>query len=68
MAQITATNDAEKLSEEVAEHRLTKAAKAKGAVALPGETVIMRAYTFSNYAGRPLRRGAHCRPRSTAAR
>ena len=39
---------------EVAENGLTKAAKAKGAVNVPGQVVIQRAYTFTNYAGRFL--------------
>ena len=38
---------------------LTKSAKAKGAVNLPGNVVIQRAYTFTNYAGRFLYVEAH---------
>ena len=37
----------------------TKAGKAKGAVNVPGNVVIQRAYTFTNYAGRFLYVEAH---------
>ena len=58
-AQIAETTEREGLASEVARNGLTAAAKAKGAVATPGEVVIMRAYTFSNYAGRFLYVEAH---------
>src|SRR4051794_13749822 len=51
-AEINATTEGEALAAEVAESGLTKSAKAKGAVNVPGHVVIQRAYTFSNYAGR----------------
>ena len=38
---------------------LSKSAKAKGAVNVPGNVVIQRAYTFTNYAGRFLYVEAH---------
>src|SRR4051794_20076438 len=53
-AEINATTEAEALSAEVAKNGLSKAAKAKGAVNIPGHVVIQRAYTFTNYAGRFL--------------
>ncbi len=53
-AEIARTNAAEALAADVAENGLTKAAKAKGAVNVPGHVVIQRAYTFTNYAGRFL--------------
>jgi len=49
----------ERLASEVARRGLTKTAKSKGAVQRPGEVVIMRAYTFTNYAGRFLYVEAH---------
>ena len=58
-AQIAETTEGEALAAEVAKNGLTKSAKAKGAVNLPGNVMIQRAYTFTNYAGPlPLRRGA----------
>ena len=53
-AEINATTEGEALAAEVAKNGLTKAAKAKGAVNVPGHVVIQRAYTFTNYAGRFL--------------
>jgi hypothetical protein len=53
-AEINATTEAEALAAEVAKNGLSKAAKAKGAVNVPGHIVIQRAYTFTNYAGRFL--------------
>ena len=51
-AEISRTTAREALASEIARRGLTASAKAKGAVAQPGEVVIMRAYTFTNYAGR----------------
>src|SRR3954464_9580480 len=51
---IAETDQAEALAADVAKNGLTKAAKAQGAVNIPGHVVIQRAYTFSNYAGRFL--------------
>ena len=53
-AEINATTEGEAIAAEVAKNGLSKAAKAKGAVNVPGHVVIQRAYTFSNYAGRFL--------------
>src|SRR6201991_1178969 len=53
-AEINATTEGEAVAAEVAKNGLTKAAKAQGAVNVPGHVVIQRAYTFSNYAGRFL--------------
>jgi hypothetical protein len=58
-AQIAATTEGEALAADVATNGLTKAAKAKGAVSVPGNIVIQRAYTFTNYAGRFLYVEAH---------
>src|SRR3954447_19299044 len=52
-AEINATTEAEARAAEAAANG-PKAAKAKGAVDLPGPIVIQRAYTFTNYAGRFL--------------
>ena len=52
--EINAATEGEALAAEVAKNGLTKSAKAKGAVNVPGHVVIQRAYTFSNYAGRFL--------------
>src|SRR4051794_28711015 len=52
--EINRTTEAEALAAEVATNGLSKAAKAKGAVNVPGHVVIQRAYTFTNYAGRFL--------------
>src|SRR3954468_23532328 len=51
-AEIARTNEAEAVAAEVAKNGLTKSAKGKGAVNVPGHVVIQRAYTFTNYAGR----------------
>ena len=57
-AEINAT-EAEALAAEVAKNGLSQAAKAKGAVNVPGHVVIQRAYTFTELRGPlPLRRGA----------
>ena len=53
-AQIAETTEGEALAAEVATNGLTKSAKSKGAVSVPGNIVIQRAYTFTNYAGRFL--------------
>ena len=53
-AEINAVTEGEALAAEVAKNGLTKSAKAKGAVNVPGHVVIQRAYTFTNYAGRFL--------------
>src|SRR4051795_7187808 len=53
-AEIAQTNADEALAADVAKNGLTKSAKAKGAVNVPGHVVIQRAYTFTNYAGRFL--------------
>ena len=53
-AEIARTDAAEAVAADVAKNGLTKAAKAKGAVNVPGHVVIQRAYTFTNYAGRFL--------------
>jgi hypothetical protein len=58
-AEIAETTEEEALAGEVAKHGLTKAARSKGAVNLPGNVVIQRAYTFTNYAGRFLYVEAH---------
>ena len=58
-AEIAKTTEREALASEIARRGLTTKAKAKGAVAQPGEVVIMRAYTFTNYAGRFLYVEAH---------
>ena len=58
-AEIAKTTEREALASEIARRGLTAKAKAKGAVAQPGEVVIMRAYTFTNYAGRFLYVEAH---------
>src|SRR6185369_11738068 len=56
-AEIDATTEREKLAKEFAQHGVPKGAK--NAVPTPGEVVIMRAYTFTNYAGRFLYVEAH---------
>ncbi len=58
-AQTAAVAEGEALAASVATNGLTKAAKAKGAVNVPGNVVIQRAYTFTNYAGRFLYVEAH---------
>ncbi|MDA0163250.1 M14 family zinc carboxypeptidase [Solirubrobacter ginsenosidimutans] len=58
-AEIAATDEAERKAREYAVEGAPAAGKAKGAVAPPGETVIMRAYTFTNYAGKFLYVEAH---------
>jgi hypothetical protein len=58
-AQIAETTVGEALAAEVATNGLTKSAKSKGAASVPGNIVIQRAYTFSNYAGRFLYVEAH---------
>jgi hypothetical protein len=58
-AQTAAVAEGEALAATVAEKGLTKSAKAKGAVNVPGNVVIQRAYTFTNYAGRFLYLEAH---------
>src|SRR4051812_15943609 len=57
--EMAKTDQADALAASVAASGLTKSAKAKGAVNVPGEVVIQRAYTFSNYAGRFLYVEAH---------
>ena len=64
-AEIAATTAREALAAEVAQSGLTESAKAKGAVTVPGEVVILRAYTFTNYAGRFLYVEAHNKPTTT---
>jgi hypothetical protein len=49
----------EALAANVAKNGLTQSNKAKGAVNVPGNIVIQRAYTFTNYAGRFLYLEAH---------
>jgi hypothetical protein len=58
-AQTSAATEGEKLAASVATSGLTTANKAKGAVSVPGNVVIQRAYTFTNYAGRFLYVEAH---------
>src|SRR4051794_39991671 len=58
-AEIAKVDEGQALAGEVAKNGLTKSAKAKGAVNVPGEVVIQRAYTFTNYAGRFLYVEAH---------
>jgi hypothetical protein len=58
-AQYAAAAEGEALAANVARSGLTKANKAKGAVNVPGNVVIQRAYTFTNYAGRFLYLEAH---------
>ncbi|MBE2318011.1 chitobiase/beta-hexosaminidase C-terminal domain-containing protein [Solirubrobacter sp. CPCC 204708] len=58
-AEIAATKDAEAAAAEVAKNGLSKSAKSRGAVNVPGKVVIQRSYTFSNYAGRFLYVEAH---------
>ncbi|HEY6891266.1 MAG TPA: M14 family metallopeptidase [Solirubrobacter sp.] len=63
-AEIAAADEAEALAQKLAEEG--KAGKgAKNAVDVPGETVIMRAYTFTNYAGRFLYVEAHNKAQTT---
>ncbi|RKQ93513.1 chitobiase/beta-hexosaminidase-like protein [Solirubrobacter pauli] len=57
-AEIAATTASEARAAEFAENGVS-AAKLRGAVPPAGETVIMRAYTFTNYAGRFLYVEAH---------
>ena len=57
-AEIDATTERERLAKEFAQ-RGSAMSKGKRIVALPGEVVIMRAYTFTNYAGRFLYVEAH---------
>src|SRR5690349_18407549 len=49
-AEIDATTERERLAKEFAQ-RGSATSKGKRVVAVPGEVVIMRAYTFTNYAG-----------------
>jgi hypothetical protein len=67
-AEIDATTEREKLAKQFAQRGIPKAgvvSKGKRIVALPGEVVIMRAYTFTNYAGRFLYVEAHDRDHTT---
>ncbi|MDA0183242.1 M14 family zinc carboxypeptidase [Solirubrobacter phytolaccae] len=57
-AEIAATTKSEALAAEFAEKGAAKA-KARGMVPPVGETVLIRAYTFTNYAGRFLYVEAH---------
>ena len=63
-AEIAATKAAEAAAAEFAEEGVDKS-KARGAVPPPGETVVMRAYTFTNYAGRFLYVEAHNKANTT---
>jgi len=61
-AEIAATDQREALAAQFAENGVPKSGvvvKGKRIVATPGETVIMNAYTFTNYAGRFLYVEAH---------
>jgi DNA-binding NarL/FixJ family response regulator len=58
-AQTAAMAAGEALAANVAKNGLTQSNKAKGAVNVPGNVVIQRAYTFTNYAGRFLYLEAH---------
>src|SRR5262245_23696110 len=49
-AQMADTAAGEAVAAEVAANGLSKSAKAKGAVNVPGNVTIQRAYTFTNYA------------------
>ena len=62
-AEIAATKAAEAAAAEFAEDGVSKSAR--GAVPPPGETVVMRAYTFTNYAGRFLYVEAHNKANTT---
>src|ERR1700754_459962 len=64
-AEIDATTQREKQAKEFAQRGVPKGAK--NAVTIPGEVVIMRAYTFTNYAGRFLYVEAHDKNHTTAA-
>jgi len=60
--EIEATKEAEQLAGRFAKNGISKSGvtiKGKKIVPVPGETVIMRAYTFTNYAGRFLYVEAH---------
>jgi hypothetical protein len=61
-AEIAATDEREALAERFAENGVPKSGvvvKGKRIVPIPGNTVIMNAYTFTNYAGRFLYVEAH---------
>jgi len=62
-AEIAAVTAAEEAAAEFAENGVDKSKRA--AVPTPGETVIMRAYTFTNYAGRFLYVEAHNKANTT---
>ena len=66
-AEIDATTQREPLAKEFAQRGMKGGAVRKGKriVALPGEVVIMRAYTFTNYAGRFLYVEAHDKAHTT---
>ena len=63
-AEIDATTERERLAKEFAQ-RGSAVSKGKRIVAIPGEVVIMRAYTFTNYAGRFLYVEAHDKNHTT---
>ena len=54
IVRVQATTLRKRLEKHYAEEGASAKGKGKSAVDVPGETVIMRAYTFSNYAGRFL--------------
>jgi hypothetical protein len=61
-AEIAATKEAESLAGRFAKNGVARSGvtvKGKKLVPTPGETVVMRAYTFTNYAGRFLYVEAH---------
>ena len=66
-AEMQATAEREAVARDLAQYGRVKsgALKGKQAVDLPGETVIMRAYTFTNYAGRFLYVEAHNKAHTT---
>src|SRR6201999_4373608 len=63
-AEIAATDASEARAGEFAEEGVDTS-KLRGAVPPPGQTVIMRAYTFTNYAGRFLYVEAHNKANTT---
>ncbi|HWK24960.1 MAG TPA: M14 family zinc carboxypeptidase [Solirubrobacter sp.] len=63
--EIAAAKEREATAGELALRGAPKAGKSKRAVEQPGETVIMRAYTFTNYAGRFLYVEAHNKAQTT---
>jgi hypothetical protein len=66
-AEIAAHDEAEAIAASIAQNGLPagKRVNGKSVVSPPGETVIMRAYTFTNYAGRFLYVEAHNKAHTT---